>query len=332
VVPWRRQRYNWDNLLPAEIFSYMSIQFGPHRTARVGRRGLVFYALALSLIACGCGTQAPRADATKKGAEPAASTSGEALAKGAVDGAIAGDASAHNIHSVRVAAASDLQFALKDLAAQLQTAHPEFAVEIVFGSSGNLYAQLTNTAPFDMFLSADMSYPRRLVEANLASAESEFLYAIGQIVVWVSTSSALDLDKLGIRALADPSVKKIAIANPKHAPYGRVAEAAMQKLGVYDDVKDRLVLGENISQTAQFVESGAADIGIIALSLAMAPAMKDKGRYWPVPQDAYPRLEQGGIIMNNAQDPMAAHALRTFLTGEEGKSILRTYGFVMPEE
>jgi molybdate transport system substrate-binding protein len=306
--------------------------FWPQITARVGRSALVFNAIALGLIASGCGTQAPRADAVKEGAEPAPITSVDVPAKGTVEDTIARDASANKTQSVRVAAASDLQFALKDLATQFQNAHPEFAVDIVFGSSGNLYAQLTNKAPFDMFLSADMSYPRRLVEAGLASAESEFLYAIGQIVVWVPNSSALDLDKLGIRALADPSVKKVAIANPKHAPYGRVAEAAMQKLGVYDDIKDRLVLGENISQTAQFVESGAADIGIIALSLALAPAMKDKGRYWPVPQDAYPRLEQGGIIMNDARDPTAAHAVRAFLTGEEGKTILRTYGFVMPEE
>ena len=233
---------------------------------------------------------------------------------------------------MRVAAASDLQFALQEVADRFQATHDGCSVETVFGSSGNLFAQLSNGAPFDMFLSADMSYPRRLVEAGRAARESEFLYAVGQIVVWVPNASMLDLDKLGMQALVDPAVKKISIANPKHAPYGRAAETAMQNLGVYELAKDRLVLGENISQAAQFVESGAADVGIIARSLALAPAMKDKGRHWSIPTDSYPPLEQGGIIMKDAQDPAAAAALRGFLTGDEGKTILRTYGFVIPGE
>src|SRR5262249_39922487 len=157
-------------------------------------------------------------------------------------------------------------------------------------------------APFDLYLSADIDYPRKLMESRLALQESEFVYAVGHLVVWVPNGSKLDLDRLGIRAVADPSVKKLAIANPKHAPYRRAAEAALKKFGIYDDVKDRLVLGENIAQTAQFVESGSADVGIIALSLALAPAMRDKGRYWTVPLDAYPRLEQGGVILSWAKD------------------------------
>src|SRR4029077_6100604 len=133
-------------------------------------------------------------------------------------------------------------------------------------------------APFDIFFSADIDYPRKLIDAGLADADSEFLYAEGRSVGWVPNSSPLDLETLGIRAVADPSVRKVAIANPQHAPYGRAAEAALKTLGAYDAVKDRLVFGENIAQAAQFVESGAADVGLIALSLALSPAMKDKGR------------------------------------------------------
>ena len=242
------------------------------------------------------------------------------------------DAAAEGAPSVRVAAASDLQFALKDVVAHYESTHPGKKVEVVFGSSGNLFAQLSNKAPYDIFLAADISYPRKLIEAGLAAADSEFSYAIGHLVVWVPKSSTLDFETQGIEALADPSVKVIAMANPQHAPYGRAAEAALKSLGAYDKIKDRLVLGENISQTSQFVESGAADAGLIALSLALAPAMQEKGRYWSLPADSYPRLEQGGVVLNAARDPAAAQELRTFITSDQGKEILRKYGFAMPGE
>ncbi|HVU86691.1 MAG TPA: molybdate ABC transporter substrate-binding protein [Pirellulales bacterium] len=234
--------------------------------------------------------------------------------------------------AVRVAAASDLQFALREVVGKYNETHSDKPVEAVFGSSGSLFAQLSNKAPFDMFLSADMSYPQKLVEAGLAAADSEFLYAIGHLVVWVPKDSTLDFEKDGIKALTDPSVKVIAMANPQHAPYGRVAEAALKNLGVYDEVKDRLVLGENIAQTAQFVQSGAAHAGLIALSLALAPAMQERGRYWSVPADAYPRLEQGGVIMSAAQDLAAARDFRAYLISDEGKAILRQFGFELPEK
>ncbi|MCI0685139.1 MAG: molybdate ABC transporter substrate-binding protein, partial [Gemmataceae bacterium] len=233
---------------------------------------------------------------------------------------------------VRVAAAADLKFAFDDVASEFQKKNPAIKVTVTYGSSGNFFAQLSNKAPFDLYLSADIDYPRKLVDAGQAVKESELVYAVGHVVVWVPNGSPLDLDKLGLRAVADPSVKKLAIANPKHAPYGRAAEAALKKFGLYDDVKARLVLGENIAQTAQFVESGSADVGIIALSLALAPAMKDKGRYWTVPLDAYPRLEQGGVILTWAKDMEATQALRSFVAGEEGRGILKRYGFMLPGE
>jgi molybdate transport system substrate-binding protein len=232
---------------------------------------------------------------------------------------------------VTVAAAADLKFAFEEVAAEFHARHPGIQLRVTYGSSGNFFAQLSNRAPFDVFLSADIDYPRKLVEACLAAKESEFLYAVGHLVVWVRNSSTLDVEKLGIRAVLDPSVRKVAIANPRFAPYGRAAEAALKSLGVYDRVRDRLVLGENIAQTAQFVESGGADVGILALSLALAPGLREKGRYGEVPLDAYPRLEQGGAILNDARDPEAAQLLRVFLMSEAGRAILKRYGFSLPE-
>jgi molybdate transport system substrate-binding protein len=232
--------------------------------------------------------------------------------------------------SVRVAAAADLKFAFDEVAAAFEKKDPGIKVETTYGSSGNFFTQLSEEAPFDLFLSADIDYPRKLIEQGKAVKGSEFLYAVGHIVVWVPNGSKLDLEKLGIQALNDPSVRKIAIANPRHAPYGRAAESALKKLGVYEQVRDRLVLGENIAQTAQFVESGAADLGVIALSLALAPTMRDKGRYWQVPADTYPRLDQGGVILTGARDREAARAVQDFMTGTGGRAILDKYGFLLP--
>ncbi len=233
---------------------------------------------------------------------------------------------------VRVAAAADLKFAFDEATAAFQARNPGIAVKPTYGSSGNFFTQLSNGAPFDLFLSADIDYPRKLVEQGMAVKESEFVYAVGHLVVWVPNGSPLDVDKLGLRAVADPGARKVAIANPRHAPYGRAAEAALKHAGVYDRVKGRLVLGENIAQTAQFVESGAADVGLIALSLALAPPMREKGRYWEVPADAFPPLEQGGVVLAGARDAAAARALREFLTGAEGRAVLRKYGFRLPGE
>lgn len=236
------------------------------------------------------------------------------------------------VGTVRAAAAADLKFALDEVIVAFQSKYPAVKVTPTYGSSGNFYSQLSNKAPFDIYFSADIDYPRKLIEAGHASKDTQFDYAVGQIVVWVRKDSPVNVEKLGIEALADPSVKKIAIANPQHAPYGRAAEAAMKKLGIHDRVKDRLVLGENIAQTAMFVESGNADIGIIALSLALAPAMKDKGTYWLVPMDAYPTLKQGGVILNWAENRPAADAFKLFVTGSDGRAILKRYGFILPGE
>jgi molybdate transport system substrate-binding protein len=230
---------------------------------------------------------------------------------------------------IAVAAASDLNFAIKELIGEFekQTGH---RVKLSLGSSGNFYAQLQQGAPFDLYFSADIGYPKKLEEAGLTVPGSLYRYAVGRVVLWVPNTSPLDLSK-GLTVLREPGIKKIAIANPKHAPYGRAAVAAMEHAQVYGDVKDRLVLGENISQAAQFIESGACDVGIIALSLAMAPAMSTAGRYWEIPAEAHPPLEQGAVVMKQSKNQELARSFLGFLQGPQGQEIMTRYGFTLPK-
>jgi molybdate transport system substrate-binding protein len=234
--------------------------------------------------------------------------------------------------TVAIAAAADLRFALDELTKQFETAHPALAITPAYGSSGNFYAQIREGAPFDVFLSADIEYPRRLVDEKLAVADTLFTYAVGRIVVWVPAQSPLDPASLEMGVLEAPAVKHIAIANPAHAPYGRAAEAALRSLGVYGHVAGKLVLGENIGQTLEFVQSGAADVGIVALSLALAPPVRAQGKYWEIPLSAYPRIQQGGVILSRARDSRAAAAFRQFLLGPVARRTLQQYGFSGAEE
>jgi len=231
-----------------------------------------------------------------------------------------------------IAAAADLKFTLDDLVSAYEAAHPGHAVKPSYGSSGTLFAQIDNGAPFDLFLSADVKFPKQLIERGKADQDSLFSYAIGHLVLWAPKESRLDVTHLGINAVLDPVVKKVAIANPKVAPYGAAAEAALQKLGVYEKVAPKLVLGENIAQTAQFVQSGAADLGLVSLSLALSPKMKDTGKYWEVPGDAFPRLEQAGVICTGGASAAEARQFREFLKTAPAREVLRRYGFALPAE
>src|SRR5207245_7660568 len=198
------------------------------------------------------------------------------------------------------------------------------------GSSGNFFTQIQNGAPFDMFFAADIDYPKKLEAAGLGEPGTLYQYATGKIVMWVPADSKLDVSK-GLALLLDAAVRKISIANPKHAPYGRAAVAAMTKQGIYDKLSDKLVFGENISQAAQFVESGNADVGIIALSLAVAPAMKSKGRYFQIPQNAHPPIEQAAVILMSSHRKQAALQFLRFLKKPETISLLQEYGFSVAE-
>jgi molybdate transport system substrate-binding protein len=229
---------------------------------------------------------------------------------------------------ITIAAASDLNFAFREIATEYERTTGNH-VRLTLGSSGNFFAQIQNGAPFDLYFSADIAYPRKLEEAGLAVPGSLYQYAVGRIVLWAGKESYLDLSK-GLEILREPTVKKIAIANPKHAPYGRAAVAAMEHFKVYDQVKEKLILGENISQAAQFIESGACDIGIIALALAVAPAMKSKGTYWEVPAEAHPLLEQGAVILKSSKSLEAARQFLEFIKGPNGQEIMKRYGFILP--
>jgi len=229
---------------------------------------------------------------------------------------------------ITIAAASNLNFAFREIATEYEKTSGN-QVRLTFGSSGNFYAQIQNGAPFDLFFSADIEYPQKLEEAGLIVPGSLYQYAVGRIVLWTGHESRIDVTK-GMETLREPTVKKVAIANPKHAPYGRAAVAAMEHFKVYDQVKDKLVLGENISQAAQFIESGACDIGIIALSLAVTPVMKSKGMYWEIPAGAHQPLEQSAVILKQSKYQEAARQFLEFIKGPHGQEIMQRHGFVVP--
>src|SRR6202158_4207072 len=204
---------------------------------------------------------------------------------------------------IRIAAAADLKFAMGELSETFEK-QSRTKVNVTYGSSGNFFSQLQNGAPFDVFFSADIDYPRKLEAAGLAEPGTLYEYAVGRIVIWMPAKANVDLAKLGWKALLLGEIQKIAIANPEHAPYGRAAVAALQNAGIYEQVRGKLVYGENISQAAQFVQSGNAQAGIVALSLAISPTMKD-GKRWEISADAYPKIAQGAVILKSARDEEA---------------------------
>jgi molybdate transport system substrate-binding protein len=228
-----------------------------------------------------------------------------------------------------VAAAADLSAALKEIGDGYEK-KTGVKVKLSFGASGALTQQIQNGGPFDLFFSADMDYPRQLITAGDADGASLYQYAIGKLVLWVPADSPLDLDRGGMNVLLDPMVKKIAIANPQHAPYGRAAVAALKHAGLYDRVADRLVMGENVSQAAQFAESGNAQAGFVALAHAVAPGMRGKGKYWEVPADFYPPLVQGVVVLSHSQHKKEAADFLEYIKTKESSELLRKYGFTLP--
>lgn len=233
--------------------------------------------------------------------------------------------------TLRVAAASDLQFALEEVIELVEADNPAYTVDVTYGSSGQFLQQIQNGAPFDLYLSADVSYPRELVEADLAEEADLFSYALGRLVLWVPEGSDLDPTE-GMQTLLDPSVRRISIANPEHAPYGQAAVAAMRSSGTFEAAEPRLALGENVSQAAEFVQSGNADIGLVALSLVLSDPLQGVGEWWEVPERLHPPLDQGGVVLSRSEHPDAARAVRDAMLEGPGSAIMTRYGFVLPEE
>ena len=226
-----------------------------------------------------------------------------------------------------VAAAADLSSVLPEIAAQYKKVSGQ-EVKLSFGSSGNLTTQIQNGAPFDVFFSADEDYPHRLIEEGRADKDTLYRYAVGRLVVWGPKGSLAKFEQRGMGALADAGCSKLAIANPKFAPYGRAAEAVLKHAGIFDAVAGRLVVGENVSQAAQFLESGNATCGLIPLSHALR--MKSAGEYWAVPLDAYPTLNQAAVVLTRSRQKDSARKFIEFLRTPEATSLLRRYGFSLP--
>ena len=224
-----------------------------------------------------------------------------------------------------VAVAADLKFAMLDIAAAYQQANPGSKVGVIAGSSGKFYQQIVNGAPFDVYFSADIDYPHKLKEQGLVVGEVK-TYAYGQLALWSATLPVAG----GLGILADAKYRKVAIANPEHAPYGKRAKDSLAYYGLLDKVAPKLVLGENVSQAAQFAASGAADAAIIALSLALSPGMQGKGSYFLIDERSYPPLEQGYVVLKRAANNPDAARFGNYITTTEVQAILRKYGFHLP--
>jgi molybdate transport system substrate-binding protein len=228
-----------------------------------------------------------------------------------------------------IAAAANLKTAAEELKKAFEAESPGVEVALTFGASGTFFAQIQNGAPFDVFLSADREYPAKVIAAKLGAAADEKIYALGKLVAWLPPGSTLDLEKKGLAALAEPGVKKIAIANPAVAPFGRATEWAFKSAGVHDAVKEKLVLGTSVAQTAQFATTGAADVAFLPHSLTFGKELAG-GKVIFVPDALYPKIEQSGIVLGTAKDPALARAFLAFLTGEKGRAILAKYGYGLP--
>ena len=237
-------------------------------------------------------------------------------------------ASAAHSQELTVAAAADLRPALDAITPVFQ-AESGIKLRVSYGSSGNFFQQLQNGAPFDIFLSANVDYPKKLADAGLTAPDSYYEFARGSIVLIVPYDSKLDLSE-GLHILLTPTVKKIAIANPSHAPYGQAAVAAIKSAGIYDWAAPHLVNGENVSQAASFVLSGAAEVGIVAKSLALAPAAAKQVKFVDVSANLYQPLLQAMVVMKSSKQQASAMKFESFMRGDGAKQILNRYGFEIP--
>ncbi|MDP2810728.1 MAG: molybdate ABC transporter substrate-binding protein [Rhodocyclaceae bacterium] len=229
---------------------------------------------------------------------------------------------------ITIAAAADLKFAMDGIVARFRQAMPGSRIEVIYGSSGKFHAQIRQGAPYDLFFSADIAFPRALAAEGLAASDVR-PYAVGRLALW---SPSRDARGMALADLADPSIRRIAIANPKHAPYGRRAEEALRAAGVWEKVASKLVFGENVAQAAQYVQTGNADVGILALSLALSPELAGRGGHALVPDHLHPPLEQGFIVTKRAAGNALAGKFADFMESPEARAILNRHGFALPGE
>ena len=232
--------------------------------------------------------------------------------------------------TLAVVAAASMRGALDEAKAAFEKAHPELQLQVSYGASGSLVAQIQQGAPVDVFLSADTAFPEKLAQGGLATADGVIPYVKGTLVMWVRKDTGADPAALGLKALSNPAVKHVSLANPKLAPYGLAAEAALKKAGQYDAVQGRIVLAENINQAAQYLVTGAAEAGFISLSMMDNATLKASGWVWPVPKDLYAPIIQGAVILKRTALPAEARQFMDYLVGAEGFRIMQRYGFEKP--
>jgi len=235
-------------------------------------------------------------------------------------------ASALLADTANIAAASDLQYAFKEMQTIFAKKYPAETINFQFGSSGKALTQIESGAPYDVFFAADMNYPKQLKEKGLAVGDVK-PYALGRIGLMTLKSNNIAVNDLSI--LATDRIKKIAIANPEHAPYGQAAVAALKTLGLYDKVKDKFVMGENIQQATQFVQTGAADAGLIALSIAKAPIIADQVNFGLINGKSHPDIIQGYALLKRGENNKAARAFLSTVESPEGDAIMKKYGFTI---
>jgi len=243
--------------------------------------------------------------------------------------------------TVSIAAAANLVYALDALDAAFVASTPGTKVTVATGASGNLVAQIRNGAPYDVFLSADLEFPRALVQAGHADPHSLQTFATGRLVLWTTSSSvawreppadasARDRRQFIATIVRDPSLRRLAIANVETAPYGSAAKQALENLGVWSEAQSKIVVGENITQTAQFVETGNAEAGFVALSLVLSPKLHTRGHWVEVPADLYAPLEQGVVLTQRGAANPAAASYLSFLRSEAARKILERFGYSVP--
>lgn len=229
---------------------------------------------------------------------------------------------------ITIAAAADLKFAMDEILTTFKKSNSGEEVDVVYGSSGNFNTQIQQGAPYDVFFSADIGFARELVKSGMAASDVK-PYAVGRIVLW---SARQDATRMTLDSLTDPKITRIAIANPKHAPYGRRAEEALRASGLWEKLEPKLVYGENIAQTAQFVQTGNAQVGIIALSLAVNPELASKGGYWLIPDKLHAPLEQGFVITRRAAGNGLAKKFADYMDSKPARAVMTKYGFILPGE
>ena len=235
---------------------------------------------------------------------------------------------AYSQEKVTIVVAANLKSSMDSIQKTYTAKYPKDILQIAYGASGKFYEQISNGAPFDLFFSADMNYPITLQKEGFTTGKTK-LYAIGRLAIW---SKKIDPNSLKLKSLLDPSVKKIAIGNPKTAPYGAKAIETLKKNHLYPSVENKLVYGENIAQAAQFVAFGAAEIGIIALSDAKSPVMqKEKGKYYIIPQENHKPLTQGCVILKHGKENKVAKRFYEYISSEKAIAILKHFGYSEPK-